>query len=104
MATITRTPTKTMITLEISEDLALRLSEILDTLPEQERNNYAVALMREGLAAREEEQAEIMAALQESKAQDEAGQFVTLEELDQRIARIEARHSGNTLQPVTERG
>jgi predicted transcriptional regulator len=69
------------ITLELPPDLA----ETLDALPEGERNNYAVALMRAGIAAIDEDEEadpEVIAALQESIAEEAAGQVWTLDDMD----------------------
>jgi hypothetical protein len=81
----------TTITLTLPSDLA----EILLALPEGvERNNYAVALMRDGLAVREEDERTgeadpaVIEALQESVAQMKAGQLHTLEDMDAAIEEV----------------
>jgi hypothetical protein len=72
----------TTITLTLPDDLA----ETFGALPEDERNNYAVAWMRAGIAATEEDEEvdpEVIVALQESIAEVEAGgRLLTLEEME----------------------
>jgi predicted transcriptional regulator len=82
----------TTITLTLPDDLAATLS----ALPEDQRNNYAVALMRQGLAVEameqeyepdEAEKAEIVSALLESIEEEKAGRVLTLEEMDAALER-----------------
>ena len=92
------------ITLEVPEELA----EELEALPIEERNNFAVAALWHGLSYRDdeteetdEEKAEILAALLESKAQHDAGELLTLDDLDaaieqQTAAFLAAQGKGNT--------
>jgi metal-responsive CopG/Arc/MetJ family transcriptional regulator len=72
------------IIVELPDDLATAL----EAMPEGERNHFAVSALRDRLAYQEdayeeteEEKAEILAALMESKAQDEAGLTISLDEM-----------------------
>jgi hypothetical protein len=79
------------VTLELPDDLAATL----EAMPEDERNHYATALMRDGLAYREEDEEadpEVIVALQASIAEVEAGgRLLTLEDMDAAFAEREAR-------------
>ena len=85
----------TTFTLTLPDDLAATLS----ALPEDERNNYAVAMLRKGIAFSQDEdlyepdeaeKAEIVAALLESIEDEKAGRVLTLEEANAEFERFRA--------------
>jgi predicted transcriptional regulator len=76
------------VTLELPEDLADRL----EAMPADERNHFAVAVLRDGLAEREESDTEVIAALQESIADLDAGKGQSLDDYQAERSAFWAKH------------
>jgi predicted transcriptional regulator len=75
------------VTLKLPDDLATAL----EAMPEDERNHFATAALTAAIEDDEEADPDLIAALQAGIAEMEAGNVLTLDEMDASFREREAR-------------